>query len=385
VSGQGDSGGGDKTHDPSAKRLDDSRKKGDIVRSTDISAAAAFFGLAFSFTAFGPNAVRSVGSTLAQFLTRPEMFESRASGGDAVMGSVAKDIATAVAPIFLAPMVIVALVLVAQQSFVFVASKIQPKLSRVSPLSMAKNKFGPTGLFEFFKSFVKMVVVALVVAWFFSRRFDLLIGSVQSNARQVVGVIGDNVVQFIWLTVATAIPISAIDYAWQAYDHRRKLMMSRQELVDENKESDGDPHLKQSRRQRGMDIAMQRMMADVPGADVIVVNPQHFAVALKWDRGHETAPICVAKGVDEIAARIRAAATAAGVPIHRDPPTARAIFSTVDVGREINPEHYLAVAAAIRYAEKLRKFAVAPNAVAPNAVAPNAVAPNAVAPNNANH
>jgi flagellar biosynthetic protein FlhB len=111
------------------------------------------------------------------------------------------------------------------------------------------------------------------------------------------------------------------------------------------------------RRQRGHDIATNRMIADVATADVVIVNPTHYAVALKWSRATGGAPICVAKGVDDVAARMRAAAAKAGVPLHSDPPTARAVFATVDIGQQILPEHYRAVAAAIRFAERMRKRA----------------------------
>ncbi|MGB8814338.1 MAG: EscU/YscU/HrcU family type III secretion system export apparatus switch protein, partial [Paracoccaceae bacterium] len=121
--------------------------------------------------------------------------------------------------------------------------------------------------------------------------------------------------------------------------------------------SEGDPHAKAQRRQRGYDIATNKMLADVATADVIVVNPTHYAVALKWDRTAKRAPICVAKGVDEIAARIRERAAEAGVPIHRDPPTARALHASVELGQEIRPEHYRAVAAAVRFAEAMRRRA----------------------------
>ena len=130
--------------------------------------------------------------------------------------------------------------------------------------------------------------------------------------------------------------------------------MSRQDIIDEMKQSEGDPFVKQQRRQRGYDIAMNQMLADVASADVVIVNPTHYAVALRWRRGDQGAPVCVAKGVDEIAARIRAVAAEAGVPLHRDPPTARAVHASVEIGQEIHAEHYRAVAAAIRFAERLR-------------------------------
>ncbi|MEL6420660.1 MAG: EscU/YscU/HrcU family type III secretion system export apparatus switch protein, partial [Pseudomonadota bacterium] len=121
------------------------------------------------------------------------------------------------------------------------------------------------------------------------------------------------------------------------------------------KDAEGDPHLKQERRSRAQAIAAAQMMVDVPNADVIIVNPTHYAVALKWQREPGTAPVCVAKGVDEIAHKIREIANEAAVPIHSDPPTARAVHELVDVGEEIRAEHYQAVAAAIRFADLMRE------------------------------
>jgi flagellar biosynthetic protein FlhB len=142
---------------------------------------------------------------------------------------------------------------------------------------------------------------------------------------------------------------------WQRAQHLRRNRMSRQEMVDENKDQEGDPHVKMQRRQRGQEIATNRMLQDVAKADVVVVNPTHYAVALRWNRKGRGAPICVAKGFDEVAARIREKAALAGVPLHSDPATARAIHASVQIGQPILPDHYRAVAAAIRFAEAMRK------------------------------
>ena len=131
-------------------------------------------------------------------------------------------------------------------------------------------------------------------------------------------------------------------------------------MMDELKQSEGDPFMKRQRQQRGQEIATNRMLVDVPTADVVIVNPTHFAVALKWDRTAKQAPICVAKGTDETAARIRELAHECAVPIHSDPPTARALHAEIDIGQEIGQAHYKAVAAAIRFAEKIRKKAYRP-------------------------
>jgi len=148
-----------------------------------------------------------------------------------------------------------------------------------------------------------------------------------------------------------------IDVVWQRFDHARRLRMSFQELREENRQSEGDPHVKAQRRNRAEAIATNRMLLDVPKADVVIVNPTHVAVALRWSRAKGSAPVCVAKGEDAVALRIREVAETAGVPLHADPPTARALHAAVPVGREIAPEHYRTVAAAIRFSERMRAAA----------------------------
>jgi len=359
VSSGESSGGGEKSHEPTEKKVHDARKKGDIARSPDISAAATYFGLAISIAVFGRGVVNSAGSILSGVYGSADTFSVQlfASGGRSLMLEFLLDLGLAIAPIFLFPVAVLFAVMLAQRAIVFAPTKLELKLSRISLLASLKNKFGPSGLVEFAKNFLKLVVVSVGVIWFLKGHFGLLVGSVQSEANIVAYQMARMLISFLWLVFLISLVVGAGDYFWQVFDHKRKLMMTRQEVMDEHKDSEGDPHMKQKRRQRGYDIATQRMMADVPGADVIMVNPQHFAVALKWDRSGNGAPVCVAKGVDEIAARIREIATESGVPIHRDPPTTRAIYATVDIGEEIQTDHYKAVAAAIRYAEKIKNMA----------------------------
>jgi flagellar biosynthetic protein FlhB len=201
---------------------------------------------------------------------------------------------------------------------------------------------------------VKLCVISAVLAIFLSREAEAILGLMHLSPGMITAELSRLLTGFLMVVLAVSLSIAAIDYVWQYFEHIRKNRMSHKELRDEAKESEGDPHLKGERRRRGMDIATNRMLADVPKADVVIVNPTHYAVALKWSRKKGAAPTCVAKGVDEVAARIREAAAEAGVPVHRDPPTARALHATVEIGREIGADHYKAVAAAIRFAERMR-------------------------------
>jgi len=151
--------------------------------------------------------------------------------------------------------------------------------------------------------------------------------------------------------------LAFFDLFWQRLSYLKRLRMSHQELKDEGKQSEGDPYMRAQRRERARQIANNQMMLAVPEADVVTANPIHYAVALKWRRQEASAPVCLAKGVDEIALAIRARAVEAGVPVQTDPPTARSIHGLVEIGQEIRPEHFKAVAAAIIFADEMRRRA----------------------------
>ena len=346
----------DKQHEATQKKLDDARKKGEIPRSTDLTTAAAYAGVLIAATAIGAANMKGIGAELAGVVARSDRLavEVFNGGGMVFAGTLILEIAALLAPWFLIPIVAVLLVLVATRSFVVSPEKLQPKMNRISPLSNAKNKFGRSGLFEFAKSFAKLSIYSIILGVFLWRKMPQVVGTIGLEPAMATTVLLELCVQFFALVLLIALVIGAIDFMWQYQEHMRKNRMSHKELTDEAKQSEGDPHVKQQRRQKGYEIAMSQGIKDVPDADVVVVNPTHYAVALKWSRLPGEAPICVAKGVDEIAARIREVASEAGVPIHRDPPTARSLHAMVEIGQEIHPEHYQAVAAAIRFAEKMR-------------------------------
>ena len=233
-------------------------------------------------------------------------------------------------------------------------------MNRISIVGNAKQKYGPDGLFNFTKSFAKLCVYALVLAFLFWSRFDEILFLPVLSAAAIIALAAEVCFHFIVVSAMVIFLFAIVDYFWQRAQFLRRQRMTLKEMRDETKETEGDPYTKQARRQRGYDIATNRMMADVPNADVVIVNPEHFAVALQWDRLPGTAPTCVAKGVDEVAARIRDTANEHGIPIYRDPPTARAVHASVELGQEVQVDHYRAIAAAIRFADSVRKKSSSP-------------------------
>lgn len=353
--------GGEKTFDPTPAKLQEARKKGDVPRSTDVNAAAGYLGLLVVILVGGAWAVERTAAVLMIFIDQPDRLAHvlLSPGGPAVAGGIMAEAMIALAPLFVAPAVAVLASLFAQQAIVFSSSKLEPKLSKVSIVSNARQKFGPTGLVEFLKSAFKLCAISAALFHVLLRDLDAMIGAATADPRILGALMMEALVEILSITCAIAVAIGAVDLVWQRFDHARKLRMSFQDMREESKQSEGDPYMKSQRRARGEAIAMNQMLLDVPKADVVIVNPTHYAVALKWSRAKGTAPVCVAKGEDAIALKIREIAETARIPVHSDPPTARALHASVEIGREVRPEHYRAVAAAIRFAERIRKSAKA--------------------------
>ena len=353
MSGADGEGGGEKSYAPSQKRLEDARKSGDIARSPDLLAGAALAALAGVIMGQGRDMLARAGDAAMAFLAHPDRF-----GTDPV--AILRQLGAMLAPLlplFLAPAVAALAVLLATRGIVFAPARLEPKFSNISPLAGLSRRFGADGLIDFAKSLAKFLGLGAVLLLFLRARLAGMAELADLGAAQAAGRMMQDLGQLVTLMAALAVGIGVADYALQWFRHNARLRMTRQDLTDEAKENEGDPHARAHRRRRGQEIALNRMLADVARADVVVVNPTHYAVALRWRRGSQQAPVVVAKGVDDVAARIRARAAQHGVPLHSDPPTARALHAAVAIGQPIAPEHYRAVAAAIRFAEAMRRRA----------------------------
>jgi flagellar biosynthetic protein FlhB len=355
MNGEDDS---DKQHEPTQRRLDEARKRGEIPRSLDLITAAGYGGLLIAGLVAGATGLAAVGQAGVVLLDQADRLAPLFfTAGAAPTGGVMLAFLQPILPLALLPMAAALLAIFAQRALIFAPDKLMPKLSRISPWATAKQKFGREGLFAFAKSTLKLLATCVILGLYLPSRGAEILYSLQMTPAQSTVSMLTMLRDFLALAILSLFGFGALDYLFQYFQHLRRNMMSRQEVMDEHKDAEGDPHVKAQRRRRAQEIALNQMLADVARADVVVVNPTHYAVALKWQRSDRSAPICLAKGTDEIAARIRERAAAAGVPLHRDPPTARALHATVEIGHPIRPEHYRAVAAAIRFAEAMRKKA----------------------------
>lgn len=350
-----DADDGEKPHEATPRKLDEARRRGELPRSADLTATAAMLGLLALALLPGAGPAGALAALGRALLERAEAWgEGLLGGGTAAAGTIMAALALALAPLALGPAVAVLAALFALRGLVFAPEKLRPRLSRLSPLANARQKFGMAGLFEFAKSTAKLAIFTVVLCAYLAARLPAMLDGIAQGPGPVTLALMQGMVEFLALVAAVMALVGAGDYLFQRFDHLRRQRMSHRELREELKSAEGDPQLKQVRRSRAEKIATNRMLAEVPKATVVIVNPTHYAVALRWSPAQGGAPICVAKGIDEIALRIRERARAAGVPIRADPATARALYAAVAIGAEVRPEHYVPVALAIRFAEAMR-------------------------------
>lgn len=350
---------GEKPHDPTEKKLADARRRGEFPRSADLNVAAAYGGLLIAALVAGGWSLGTAAAALAGMLARADALGRTLFDGPAapVVAGLLGATLTPLLPWFLLPAAAVLASLLVQRAIVVAPQKLRPQLARISPLAAARQKFGRAGLFEFAKSLFKLAIFSGILATFLTSRMAEILLSARLTPAQATVTLLRLATGFLALVALISLVFGALDALFQRSEHLRKMRMSRKELLEEARQTEGDPQMRSIRRQRAREIATRSMLAEVPKADVVIVNPEHYAVALKWSRAPGSAPVCVAKGVDAIAARIRERALEARVPIYRDPPTARALYATLELGEEIAPEHYRAVAAAIRFADRMREAA----------------------------
>lgn len=347
----------DKQFDPSESKLRKAREEGDIPRSMELQSALMYLGfwlaVTFSLSWTVPNWLRMASGLMGQggwpdTFSGSSMDLARRVVGYAAMATIA-GVAIMAVPVILG--------LIAQRSVVFTPKKLLPDLKRINPVRNAGQKFGKSGLVTFTISLGKAALVGIGGWMLYASLLSWLVTVSATSDQQWIQALETILHKAILLALGIGAVFACIDLIWKRLEYLKRHRMSRREMQDEHKDSEGDPHLKAARRQRGVDIILNTMLADVEKADVIIVNPTHYAVALEWKRGSGRAPVCLAKGVDDVARRIRERANEHQVPIWSDPPCARALHATVEIGEEIRTEHFAPVAAAIRFAEAMRKKA----------------------------
>ncbi|MBE0531553.1 MAG: flagellar biosynthesis protein FlhB [Rhodospirillales bacterium] len=343
-----------KTEDPTPKKIEKARDKGQVAMSQEIKSWLILLAAAMALYVMAGPIMTDIRRLGRGFFESAHAIPVDPAHLRLLMSDVLREVGVILAPLAVLLVVVALAASIGQSGLLIATSKIEPKMSKISLIKGFKNKFSVRQFVEFLKGIFKIVLVAVVAVGLAVPMFDDitlapmtdLVWSLQKLHRISLWLVAG--------TVAVMTVIALLDYAYQKYAYMKQLKMTKQEVKDEFKQAEGDPQIKAQIRRIRAQRARQRMMAAVPKADVVITNPTHFAVALEYKMNEMAAPKLVAKGIDTLALRIRQVAEENDVPIVENPPLARALYAAVELDEEIPPEHFKAVAEVIGYVMRLR-------------------------------
>ncbi|MCB9996484.1 MAG: flagellar biosynthesis protein FlhB [Rhodospirillales bacterium] len=343
-----------KTEDPTPKRLEESRKKGQVALSREINNWVMLLAATLLIGMSAPSVFSRLKQHMQAYLEKAHQLPGMPGG----LGNLLHDSFLSVLGILMLPLLILIFAAIAgpflQVGPLFAPEVIKPDFSKVSPIKGFKRLFSLRALMEFAKGILKIAVIGVVGVILLYPFY----GSIDHMVGQPVPLMLDEllalVIRLMTGVLVALIIIAVIDIVFQRTEHMKKMRMTKQELKDEYKQTEGDPHVRAKLRQLRAERARQRMMQSVPQADVVITNPTHYSIALKYDPDNMDAPVCVAKGIDEIALRIREVAKEHNITLYENKPLARVLYDTVEIDEMVPPEHYKAVAEVISYVFKLK-------------------------------
>jgi flagellar biosynthesis protein FlhB len=338
-----------KTEEPTPGKLSKAREKGDVAKSQDLPALASLAAVVSVVAAGGTWFSTNMAMGLLPFIAHPQDMDLEGHGAI----SVARHAAAVAAPLMVTVLICAGLAGVGgnlmQTGFLFTPDKLKPDFKKVSPLGGLKRMFGLDSLVNFLKSVVKIAMVG-ILAWTVMKPHIHELQMLSSlDATAILPLCVTILRKLIFAVLCLLLAVAGADWLWQRHSFMKKMRMSKEEVKEDHKQSEGDPHVKAKRRQIQVQRSRMRMMQRVPEATVVIMNPTHYAVALHYEEGEASAPQCVAKGLDALALKIRSVAEEAGVPVIEDPPLARALYAAVEVDDYIPPAHYEAVAKVIGF------------------------------------
>lgn len=343
-----------KTEEPTSKRLRDARDRGQVATSRELNTWIILFGTGILIAMAAPMFFRDVRDLVLAFISRPHTIPADAGG----MGSYLTNFLIELMFIMALPFSVLFFLALAaglmQNGFLFAVKQLEPKLEKISLLKGAKRLFSLKGIVEFLKGILKIVIVGAIGVILLLPEIGRLDTLPTMESGEILDEIWALVLRIFAAILAILLAIAIADIVYQRVEHKKQLRMTKQEVKEEFKNTEGDPQIKARLRQIRMERSRQRMMQAVPDADVVVTNPTHFAVALKYEPEVMDAPKCVAKGQDLLAYRMRELADEHEIPIVENAPLARALYASVEVDDFIPPDHYEAVAKVISYVFQLK-------------------------------
>lgn len=343
--------GESKTEKATPKKRRDERKEGNIFLSSEIVSVAGVLGTFYSLKLLFPMIYETVGEFMERFL-------SLAAGDEISLAQIPEELVWAVVkgafPILIISIAIAVVATGAQTRFLFTMKKVKPKFSNISPLQGIKKIFSLKNAVELIKSLIKVVILAVLLYSALKEDFSDVVKTMDMDIKVSAVYMFNRVMDMVMKVVLVFAVIAMFDFIYQWWDYERQIKMSKQEVKEEIKQTEGNPEIKGKIRQVQKQRARTRMMQAVPDADVIIRNPTHYAVALKYDPQRHGAPVVVAKGQDELALRIVRLGEENGVAVIEDRPLARGLYAAVDLGMEIPREYYGVVAEVLIYVYRLK-------------------------------
>jgi flagellar biosynthetic protein FlhB len=344
----------ERTEDPTHKRLEDALKRGDVVKSQEVNTWFVIAGGSLVLLAFSGSMGASLQTTFRGLVANAHRVPVDGRGLAQLMQALEFHIIAATAIPFLVLVLATIAGNMLQHRLVWSADALIPRMSKISPIAGMKRIFGKQALVNLAKGLAKLALIGGVATALLWPKRHMLGELVSIDVIGIAALARSLSLELLGVVVAVLAVIAALDYLWQYQQWYARQKMSVRELKEEFKQTEGDPAIRARIRQLRQARMRKRMMAAVPKASVVITNPTHFAVALRYERGMN-APLCVAKGMDAIALKIREVASAHGIPVVENPPLARALYGTVDLDAEIPAEHYKAVAEVIGYVMRLNR------------------------------
>lgn len=348
--------GEEKTEKATPKRKQDERKKGNVFQSKDLVTVFSLVIMFYSLKLLGPFIIDTLEECFRAFCSQAATFTALGASDARKIGwDMAVLILKTAFPLLLISCLISVVITMAQTRMLVSFEAMKPKFSRMNPLSGIKKMISLRSVVELVKSLVKITALGLIIYLRFSSRLQEAPRLMDMEPIQALAFVGDFIINLVITTGAIFLFVAVGDYVYQWYDYEKNLRMSKQEIKEEYKQTEGDPQIKGKIKQKQREMAQRRMMQDVPSADVVIRNPTHFAVALGFDIDKNNAPIVLAKGADLLALRIVKLAEENDVVVMENKPLARGLYDAVDVGREIPEKFYGPVAEVLAFVYKLKK------------------------------
>ncbi len=348
---------GEKTEPATPKRRREMREKGQIPRSRELVTSVMLLIAFWSMKLLAGSVVKDLMMAVRTFLSFPGDIDSQFAG-NSIMQVYLKCliiVARTLAPLLLIIALTAIIVNYIQIGYLFTLKPLMPNLNKLSPIEGFKRLFSKHAFVELIKSVLKIGIIGYVVYSYLMNNYSMIPELLNMNIESTASFIGNTIISIGIRASVVLMLLSFFDYGFQIWDYEKNIRMSKQEIKDEYKLTEGNPQIKSKIREKQRQLSLRRMMAEVPRADVIITNPTHFAIAVKYDPSITDAPLVIAKGKDLIAQRIRDTAKENSVPIVENKPLAKALYSSVEIGEKIPQELYKAVAEVLAYVYSLKE------------------------------